>query len=79
MDGRDPPGGFAVFALPDHHRRRLRTTNLVERQNQEIKRRTRVSGLFPNDASLLRLVSAILMEVSEELASADKAYLKLEG
>jgi transposase-like protein len=73
------PDGFAVFALPAHHRRRLRTTNLVERQNREIKRRTRVSGLFPNEASLLRLVSAVLMEVSEEWESADKAYLKLEG
>jgi putative transposase len=73
------PDGFAVFAMPAHHRRRLRTTNMVERQNREIKRRTRVSGLFPNEASLLRLVSAILMEVSEEWESADKAYLKLEG
>ncbi len=73
------PDGFAVFALPAKHRRRLRTTNMVERQNREIKRRTRVSGLFPNEASLLRLVSAILMEVSEEWESADKAYLKLES
>lgn len=73
------PDGFSVFALPAPHRRRLRTTNMVERQNREIKRRTRVSGLFPNEASLLRLVSAILMEVSEEWESADKAYLKLEG
>jgi putative transposase len=73
------PEGLAVFALPEKHRRRLRTTNMVERQNREIKRRTRVSGLFPNEASLLRLVSAILMEVSEEWESADKAYLKLKA
>jgi transposase-like protein len=73
------PDGFAVFGLPAKHRRRMRTTNMVERQNREIKRRTRVSGLFPNEASLLRLVSAILMEVSEEWESADKAYLKLES
>jgi hypothetical protein len=71
------PDGFAIFAFPAKHRRRLRTTNMVERQNREIRRRTRVSGLFPNEASLLRLVSAILMEVSEEWESADKAYLKL--
>ena len=71
------PEGLTVFAMPEKHRRRLRTTNMVERQNREIKRRTRVSGLFPNEASLLRLVSAILMEVSEEWESADKAYLKL--
>lgn len=73
------PDGFAIFGLPAKHRRRLRTTNMVERQNREIKRRTRVSGLFPNEASLLRLVSAILMEVSEEWESADKAYLKMES
>ena len=73
------PEGMAVFALPAKHRRRMRTTNMVERQNREIKRRTRVSGLFPNEASLLRLVSAILMEVSEDWESADKAYLKLKA
>jgi putative transposase len=73
------PEGLTVFAMPEKHRRRLRTTNMVERQNREIKRRTRVSGLFPNEASLLRLVSAILMEVSEEWESADKAYLKLKA
>ncbi len=73
------PEGLTVFAVPEKHRRRLRTSNMVERQNREIKRRTRVSGLFPNEASLLRLVSAILMEVSEEWESADKAYLKLKA
>jgi len=73
------PEGLAVFALPAKHRRRLRTSNMVERQNREIRRRTRVSGLFPNEAALLRLVSAILMEVSEEWESADKAYLKMEA
>ena len=73
------PEGLMVFAVPEKHRRRLRTSNMIERQNREIKRRTRVSGLFPNEASLLRLVSAILMEVSEEWESADKAYLKLKA
>lgn len=73
------PEGLAVFAMPEKHRRRLRTTNMVERQNREIKRRTRVSGLFPNEASLLRLVSAILMEVSEEWESTNKAYLKMKA
>lgn len=73
------PEGLVVFAMPEKHRCRLRTTNMVERQNREIKRRTRVSGLFPNEDSLLRLVSAILMEVSEDWESADKAYLKLKA
>lgn len=69
------PEGFTVFALPPSHRRRLRTTNLVERLNQEIRRRTRVARLFPNEASCLRLVSAVLMEIAEDWQTADKRYL----
>jgi len=72
------PEGFTVFALPDSHRRKLRTTNLVERLNQEIRRRTRVARLFPNEAACLRLVSAILMEISEDWQSADKRYVVFE-
>ncbi len=60
------PEGLAVFAFPASHRRRLRTTNMLERLNKELKRRTRVAPLFPNEASLLRLVSAMLMETDEE-------------
>ncbi len=58
--------GFTVFDFPLEHRRSVRTTNSLERINQEIRRRTRVVGIFPNEASCLRLVSAILMEISEE-------------
>ena len=71
------PEGFACFDLPDSQRRRLRSTNMVERIHKEIKRRTRVATLFPNEAALLRLVSAILMEVSEEW-ECGKKYLTLE-
>jgi len=60
------PEGLTVFALPEGHRKRMRTTNMLERVHEELNRRTRVAGLFPNDASLLRLVSAVLMELSEE-------------
>jgi putative transposase len=60
------PEGLTVFAVPRSHRQRLRTSNMLERLNEESKRRTREAGLFPNDASLLRLVSAVLMEVSED-------------
>ncbi len=60
------PEGLTVFGLPAGQRRLLRTTNGVERLNRELKRRTRVVGIFPNEASCLRLVSAILMETSEE-------------
>jgi len=58
--------GFTVFAFPLEHRRIIRTTNSLERINKEIRRRTRVVGIFPNEASCLRLVSALLMETSEE-------------
>ncbi len=71
------PEGLAVFALPASHRRRLRTTNLLERLNKEIKRRTRVATLFPNEASLLRLTSAVLVETSEDWETG-KTYLKTE-
>ncbi len=60
------PEGLTVFTLPENLRKKLRSTNMVERLNREIKRRTRVATLFPNEASLLRLVSAILSETSEE-------------
>ena len=58
--------GFTVFQLPKEHQKRMRTTNMLERQNREIKRRTRVATLFPNEASALRLVTAVLVEISEE-------------
>jgi putative transposase len=72
------PQGFAVFAFPIEHRRRLRTTNPLERINMELKRRTRVAGLFPNEASLLRLVSALLAETNDEW-EAGKIYLNMEA
>jgi putative transposase len=71
------PEGLTVFALPAEHRRRLRTSNRPERLNEEIKHRTRVARLFPNEASLLRLVTAILQETSEDWETG-KIYLNLE-
>jgi putative transposase len=70
------PESFAVFRLPAGHRRRLRTTNMLERVNRELKRRTRVATLFPNDASLLRLVTAVLMELSEEWETGKRYVIK---
>lgn len=72
------PQGLTVFALPTAHRRKLRTTNMLERLNKEIKRRTRVATLFPNEQSLLRLASAVLAETSEEWETG-KTYFKLEA
>jgi len=72
------PEGLTIFSFPEAHRRRLRTSNMLERINKEIKRRTRVATLFPNEASLLRLVSAVLMEISEEWET-EKIYLRMEN
>ncbi len=71
--------GYTVFSLPPSHRRRLRTTNLVERLNEEIRRRTKVARLFPNEASCLRLVTAVVMEIAEDWQTAEKRYLTFEG
>jgi transposase-like protein len=72
------PEGLTVFTLPPHHRRRLRTTNGLERLNKEIQRRTRVATLFPNEASLERLVSALLVEISEEWETG-RIYIGMES
>ena len=72
------PEGFTVFELPLAQRPRLRTTNGLERINREIKRRTRVASIFPNSASCLRLVSALLAECDEDWMTG-KIYLKLKG
>jgi transposase-like protein len=71
------PDGFAVFDYPPAHRVRLRTTNGLERINRELKRRTRVASMFPNAASCLRLVSALLTEFDEEWTSG-KIYLTMK-
>lgn len=71
------PQGLTVFTLASVLRRRLRTSNLIERLNREIRRRTRVATLFPNEASLLRLVTAILVEFSEEWETS-RVYLNPE-
>jgi len=70
--------GLTVFGLPAEHRSRLRTTNANERVNLEIRRRTRVATLFPNEASLLWLVSALLSEISDDLESG-RVYLTMEA
>lgn len=60
------PEGLTVFSLPEAMRKKLRTNNLEERLNRSIKARTRLISVFPNQASQLRLVSAICMEISDE-------------
>lgn len=72
------PEGLTVFSFPKEHWKRLRTTNGLERVSQEIKRRTRVVRIFPNEPACLRLVSAILMEISEEWETG-RVYLVFEN
>jgi transposase-like protein len=60
------PEGLAVFSFPVAHRRLICTTNGVERLHREVRRRARVVSIFPNPASCLRLVSAVLAEISDE-------------
>jgi len=75
---RSIPEGLTIFSFPASHRRLIRTTNGLERLNSEIKRRTRVVSIFLNEAACLRLVSAILLETSNEWEGG-KMYLNLEG
>jgi len=72
------PEGFAVLTFPKLHQKRLRTSNFMERLSQEIKRRTRIVRVFPNEQSCLRLISAILMETNEEWEYG-RIYLNIEG
>ena len=70
------PEGLAVFSLPERHQKRLRTSNPMERAiQQEIKRRTVKVRVFPNEASLERLVTAILVEIDDKWQTADKPYI----
>lgn len=62
----------AVLALPEKYRKRLRTTNPLERLNEEIRRRERVIRIFPNRESAIRLIGALLMEIDEKWASGKK-------
>ena len=69
--------GLTILQFPEEHRRRIRTSNVLERVNKEILRRTRVATLFPNEGSCLRLVSAVLMEISEEWETG-RTYLSFQ-
>jgi len=68
---------LACYAFPAAHRSRIRTTNGLERLNQELKRRTRVVRIFPNRAAVERLVTALAMEQSEEWVSG-RRYLSMD-
>ncbi len=68
---------LSCLSFPESHRKRIRTTNGLERLNQEIKRRSRVVRIFPNRVSCLRLVTALAVEQSEEWVTG-RRYLDME-
>ena len=70
---------LAYMTFPKEHRATLHSTNPIERLNGEIKRRTDVVGIFPNDAAIVRLVGALLLEQNDEWAVQRARYMTLES
>ncbi|MBB4200364.1 transposase-like protein [Rhodoblastus sphagnicola] len=69
---------LAYMAFPAAHRTKLHSTNPIERLNGEIKRRTEVVGIFPNEDAITRLIGAILLEANDEWAVQRSRYMTLE-
>jgi putative transposase len=70
---------LTVLGMPEHHRKRLASTNLLENIMKRLKKRTRVVGVFPNRASCQRLVGSQLMELHEGWLTEEGTYFKMEG
>ena len=73
------PDVLAYMTFPKEHRTKLHSTNPLERLNGEIKRRSDVVGIFPNEAAITRLVGAILLEQNDEWAVQRARYMTLES
>ncbi len=70
---------LAYSAFPTEHHSKIWSTNPLERLNKEVKRRTKTVGLFPNEKSALRLISAVLLEQNEQWTDEDKRYMSLKS
>jgi transposase-like protein len=70
---------LAYRHCPSEHHRQLHSTNPLERLNKEIKRRSNVVGIFPNPASVIRLVGAVLLEQNDEWTVAERRYFSVES
>ena len=70
---------LAYFAFPEAHRRQIRSTNPLERLHKELRRRTRVVGIFPTESSVLRLVGMLLVEQHEEWSVGDRRYFSVSS
>jgi putative transposase len=69
---------LSVLGLPEHHRRKMTSTNLLENMMKRLKKRTRVVGVFPNAASCDRLIGAQLLELHEQWQTEEKSYINME-
>ena len=69
---------FTFYRLPKEHHKHLKSTNVLERLNQELKRRTQVIRIFPNEASALRLLRALAVEIHEGWLESPR-YLNMEA
>jgi len=69
---------LSVLAFPVEHQRRLRTTNMIERQMREFRKRTRKVSIFPNEGSALRLFGAMMLELNDQWLGEQKRYLNMD-
>ena len=69
---------LAYMTFPSQHRTKLHSTNPLERLNKEVKRRADVVGIFPNEASITRLIGAVLLEQNDEWLLQHR-YMQIEG